>query len=299
MTSRNDEIATLFEGIQRQLREDWREFRDQHHNPSNKGASYEEALAEFLEKYYWGVYEIQTEAVIIDQDLEVFDVFDTGRGENEIDVVGLFESARPRIVFKIGEMSYVPLRGVAFLCEVKSKIDAGRLEKDLSKLEKVTELIDMNGSRWGMAQTGSYTTSHQIRCLIYDENSISSRELVDKVIEYQDAWDILLIVEDNTLLINSTLPIFSDLQDPIANLELEDITGESTTPVEDEEDEVDEELLEELRYKIKREQNFATRDNGLADFLIVLSGSIPRPMGVDTTDVLVNLSNEYRDIKQK
>lgn len=296
MTPKEEWVVSLFEGIQRQLEEDWKKFRDRNHNPSKKGDSYEKTLIDFLEKYYWGVYEIQRGVAVIDEELDVFDEFDTARGENEIDVVGLFESARPRIVFKASEMSYVPLRGTAFLCEVKSKIDAGRLEKDLSKLEKVTQLIDMEGSRWGAAQTGPYTTDHQIRCLVYDENSISEEALVDKVLEYKNSWDLLLIVEDNTLLVNSTLPIFNDTQNHVANLELDEITSENIEKPEGSNDGIDEDAIEDLRRFIKREKNFTTRHNGLIMFLIVLSGSIPRPVGVDTTDVFTNLLNKYKKI---
>ena len=94
MTSKEEEIVSLFEGIQNQLNHDWERFRDQHHNPSNKGASYEQALETFLTKYYRGVYEIQTQSVIIDENLDVFDVFDTSRGEHEIDLIGLLSFER-------------------------------------------------------------------------------------------------------------------------------------------------------------------------------------------------------------
>lgn len=292
MATVEEEIEILFEGIQRQLNQDWSKFRDQYHNPSNKGASYEQALGNLFEKYFRGVYEIQTEAVIVDHELDVFEVFDTTRGENEIDVIGLFESARPRILFEVEELTYVPLKGAAFLCEVKSEIDASRLEKDLQKLEKVTRLIDFEDKRWGMSMTGSYSTSHQIRCLVYDENSISEDTLTNLVIEYGDAWDLLLIVEDDTLLINSSLPIYEDLKLPLADLEE---INEDAVEVSGDEKYVGD-AVADLRSLVRRERSFVRRNYGLVMFLIVLSGSIPRPLGVDTTDVLTNLVNRYQRI---
>lgn len=302
MTTKETEIVSLFEGIREQLSHDWNKFREQHHNPSNKGASYEEALGDFLTKYYRGVYEIQTQSVIIDENLNVFDLFDTSRGEHEIDLVGLFESARPRIVFDVGEMTYVPLIGAAFLCEVKSKIDSGRLEKDLKKLRKVSELAKKEQRSFAISQTGSYTTNSQIKCLVYDERSISDERLVDELIEYQDAWDLLLIVQDDVLFVNSSLPIFDDIRGPAEffsdELDIEDISFESSSTGE--ESEIDPEQVAEmkadLKRSIRRSRNFGTLNNGMTWFLILLSGSIPRPLGIDTADTLKNLLESYQDI---
>jgi len=295
MGSREEEITRLFKGIQEQLDQDWNRFRDQHHNPSNKGASYEETLKAFLEKYYSGVYEIRTQATIIDQDLAVFDKFDTARGENEIDVVGLFESARPRIVFEIEDMTYVPLKGAAFLCEVKSELDAGRLESDLAKLEKVTELIDKESERWGVAQTGEYTTNHQLRCLVYDENSISDEQLVDSLIDFNNAWDLLLVVESNRLYVNSSLPIFKDIRQPIADIDLDNISSQNVESPPDLEEDLDV-VIEDLKMTVHRERNLTRQKEGLVMFLVILSGSIPRPVGVDTTDTLRQLLIEYQEM---
>jgi len=304
MVSKEEEIITLFEGIQEQLNQDWIRFRDQHHNPSNKGASYEKALGEFLHKYYKGVYEIHTETVIIDENLDVFESFDTSRGEHEIDLVGLFESARPRIVFDVGEMTYVPLSGVAFLCEVKSKIDSGRLEKDLTKLRKVAKLTKKGGRSFAFSQTGDYTTDNQIKCLVYDENSISEEMLVDKLIENKEFWDLLLLVQDNVLFVNSTLPVFNDITGPAEifsdELDIEEITFEIPDSGEEDETNPDEisEAEAELRQAVRRSRNFGTLNNGLSWFLLLLSASIPRPLGVETTDTLKNLLEKYEEIKR-
>lgn len=302
MTSKEEEIVSLFEGIQKQLNHDWEKFRDQHHNPSNKGASYEQALENFLTKYYRGVYEIQTQSVIIDENLDVFDVFDTSRGEHEIDLVGLFESARPRIVFDVGDMTYVPLIGTAFLCEVKSKIDSGRLEKDLTKLRKVSKLAKSEQRTFAISQTGTYTTNSQIKCLVYDERSISDERLVDQLIEYQDAWDLLLIVQDDVLFVNSSLPFFDDMRGPADvvsdEFDIDEISFDDAI-IEDD-SEIDSEqvakMKSDLKMSIRKDRNFGTLNNGMAWFLLLLSASIPRPLGIDTADTLKNLIEKYQDL---
>lgn len=302
MTSKEEEIVSLFEGIQKQLNHDWEQFRDQHHNPSNKGASYEQALGNFLTKYYRGVYEIQTQSVIIDQNLDVFDVFDTSRGEHEIDLVGLFESARPRIVFDVGDMTYVPLIGAAFLCEVKSKIDSVRLEKDLIKLRKVSKLAKNEQRNFAISQAGRYTTDDQIKCLVYDGRSISDEKLVDQLIEYQDAWDLLLIVQDDVLFVNSSLPFFDDMRGPadivsdefdIGDISFDDVIIEDSSEIDSEQFA---KMKSDLKMTIRKDRNFGTLNNGMAWFLLLLSGSIPRPLGIDTADTLKNLIEEYQDI---
>lgn len=302
MTSKEEEIVSLFEGIQKQLNHDWEKFRDQHHNPSNKGASYEQALGNFLTKYYRGVYEIQTQSVIIDENLDVFDVFDTSRGEHEIDLVGLFESARPRIVFDVGEMTYVPLIGTAFLCEVKSKIDSGRLGKDLTKLRKVSKLAKSEQRSFAISQTGTYTTNSQIKCLVYDERSISDERLVDQLIEYQDAWDLLLIVQDDVLFVNSSLPFFDDIRGPADvvgdEFDIDEISFDDAI-IEDD-SEIDSEqvakMKSDFKMSIRKDRNFGTLNNGMAWFLVLLSASIPRPLGIDTADTLKNMIEKYQDL---
>jgi len=279
MVDNTDDVIRLYEGVQNQLEYDWKRFRDQHHNPSNKGTSYEDAFADFLRKYFQGVYDIQTQSAIIDEDLEVFDIFDTSKGENEIDIVAQFESARPKIVFEVEDMTYTPLKGVAFICEVKSQVDSDRLKSDLSKLNKLGNLIEEEDSRWGVAQTGNYTTGRQIRCLIYDQSSISEERLLT-TLEESSEWDLVLIVEDNRILMNSTLPLYQDTQASVDDI----MTDLGKHPhVDEEEYQTLEVWLESATYDVY------SAHGGLMRFLVFLSGSIPRPLGVDSLDTFTNL----------
>jgi hypothetical protein len=302
MTPSEEEIKRLGEGIQNQLKKDWNKFRNQHHNPSNKGASYEEALSDFLDKYYGGVYETQTETVVIDENLNVFESFDTARGEHEIDLVGIFQSARPRIIFEVGEMTYVPLIGTAFLCEVKNKIDSGRLEKDLKKLQKVSRLAREEDRSHAVAQTGKYTTDSLIKCLVYDENSISDERLEELLMKYEDSWDLLLLVQDDILLVNSTLPIFNDIQGPLDIVAEGVDLDEMSIGIDDmDESEIDQEVMEKaednLRRAIQRSRSFSMLTNGLSWFLILLTASISRPLGVDTAETLRNILEKYEELQ--
>lgn len=293
---KKEEIIRLFEGIERQLDQDWAKFRDQHHNPSNKGASYEETLKDFLDKYFADVYDIRTQTTVIDNDLDVFDLFDTNRGEHEVDVVALFQSARPRIVFEVESMTYVPLAGAAFIAEVKSEVDSGRLESDLQKLDKITSLFDEDGDRFPIAQTGEYTSSRQIRCLVYDENSISEDTLAELLLAYEDCWDMILFVQENRLFINSSLPIFEDIKHPLAEVYP---IGEDNIEFDsaDQDNEDREKIIDDANDNLKFMNNVATSDHGLILFLMFLSGSIPRPLGVETTETLNNLYKSYLNIQ--
>lgn len=64
----------LFEKIQEQLQHDWKQWRDIYAN--SKGLTYEQSLANFLESYFGGVYDINTRVATIDSELRCFDVFD-------------------------------------------------------------------------------------------------------------------------------------------------------------------------------------------------------------------------------
>ncbi|GAB3705142.1 hypothetical protein [Halorubrum pallidum] len=199
-------------------------------------------------------------------------------------------------------MTYVPLIGTAFLCEVKSKIDSGRLEKDLTKLRKVSKLAKSEQRTFAISQTGTYTTNSQIKCLVYDERSISDERLVDQLIEYQDAWDLLLIVQDDVLFVNSSLPFFDDMRGPADvvsdEFDIDEISFDDSI-IEDD-SEIDSEqvakMKSDLKMSIRKDRNFGTLNNGMAWFLLLLSASIPRPLGIDTADTLKNLIEKYQDL---
>jgi hypothetical protein len=112
----------------------------------------------------------------MDEQLACFDLF-SDDSENEIDVMALFSHASPRIILQETDVNWVPLEGISFLCEIKSRIDKGRLESDLEKLEIVRSIEVDPDDRFGTDVTGSYSVYYQLHCLVYDQSSISDDTL--------------------------------------------------------------------------------------------------------------------------
>lgn len=263
----NDQAKELAEDIRSQLLREWKYLRNQAHNPANKGASYENGLRDLLSKYYGGLYEFYTEPVVIDSNLDVFDTFDTTRGQHEIDVVALFRQANPQIVFDIEEMTYVPLEGVAFICEVKNKVDKGRLEGDLEKLSKLRNLTNSDRS-FGPMISGDYTTTNQLLCLVYDQSQIADETRNELLWDYKFAWDIVLIIDDDEIFINTQLPS-SDIFNKTFSIHHPNL-GEGTT---------------------QYTSPIISENNALMTFFLLLSISIPTPMSVSTINTMLSLRN--------
>lgn len=263
----HDHAEQLAKDIRSQLVREWEQLRDQVHNPSNKGGSYEEGLHDLLSKYYGNVYDFYQQPVIIDKNLQVFDTFDTSHGQHEIDVVALFRQANPQIVFDIRNMTYVPLEGVAFICEVKNKVDSGRLENDLEKLSKVRSLTDSNRDL-GVVISGDYSTKRQLLCLVYDQSNISQETQNDLLFRYRSAWDLMLVIDDDEIVINTNLPITDHFGSSF-----------SLTHPRMVEDAI------ELKFPM------ITSDNALMTFFLILSASIPAPPSVPTIETMQSLRN--------
>ena len=281
--------AELVADIQAQLEHEWVRFRNRSHNPSNKGDSYEEELKNLLERYFSGVYELISQPVFIDPELKVFDEFDTGRGEHELDVVGLFRQAKPRIVFELSEMTYVPLEGIAFICEVKSQIDKDRLKHDLQKLEKVECLCDFKSEMVTGRSTERYATTPPVKCLIYDQDTISSESLEELIERYPGCWDMILIVESEQLIVNADLPVLDPILSPQSHA---DMIGSQLEDLPDEAVEFFENMSKGSKQQ-RKEDGYVYMGNALINFLILLSLLVPSPISVHTTNTLESLNHEY------
>lgn len=271
----------LFEALQQQLRNEWEELRDIRHN--SKGNEYEKKLVKILEQYFGSLYDIRQRAALVDPDGICFDEFDFTSGEEEIDVVGSFRQANPRIVFETGEepdtLPWVPYEGVAFVCEVKSQLDKQALDKDLFKLNKVRKLNQSIENRFGPKIGAEYTIDMPLRILVYDVASISDSTLNRALKKQIDEWHIVLIVEEDTIILNRELPI-SDKAAPSKEKfgppGLDGLPDEQLQYIEQTTGfEVDSELI--------------TLDNGLIWFIISLSTSIPDPLSVSTANSLLSL----------
>lgn len=202
-----DELTRRF---QTQLDHEWQRFRDIDANDTSRGSSYETELSNILESYLGSSYEIVTNCSIMDRDLECFDTFETS-GQNEFDVVSLFCQAIPRIVVEEGKIRWVPLPSIAFVCEVKSRVDKGRLSSDLDKLSTLRSLEGDPADRFPTKMQGPSTVDRQIHCLVYDQASIANDTFTELLAQSQNSWDMVLIVEENVLVVNETLPFQSEL----------------------------------------------------------------------------------------
>jgi len=103
-------------------------------------------------------------------------------------------------------MYWVPYDGVGFICEVKCNPTKSNLEKDLTKLQKLVNLRTDPNERFRRPAMQAEAMTHQIHCLVNDENSFSDESHRELFKEYPDAWDLVLIVNEDKLYINSTLP---------------------------------------------------------------------------------------------
>jgi hypothetical protein len=278
----------LIEGFSDELQAKWRQHRAQSFNSNTKGAAYERTLAEFLEEYFSGLYNIYTRTATIDKQLSCFDVFTAG--ESEIDVVCTYKQAVPELIFDSGGMRWVPYDAVAFVCEVKSRLSTSSVESDLEKLAKLKSIEpDDQSKRFaGNVSTTSIfnerpdgtrrdttvtTVNHQLKCLVYDEASISEDSLRERLRTDTEIWDLVLIVDEDLIFISPELPFTGHWYDNIVWVDNE--TRRSAS-----------EFFPEI---------LCLRD-GLLWFVLLLALTIPHPMPFDASMALLKLvSREWQD----
>ena len=272
----------LLDGMREKLRSQWQQHRKQSFNNNTKGAAYEKTLKRFLLEYFREIYQIETRTAVIDGNMECFELF--GSGESELDVVATFQQAVPGIVFQSGDMKWVPYDGVAFICEVKSNLTKPSLKADIRKLEKVSKL-DITTDRFGRntARTRltdwdgdrtisrDVTVDHPLRCLVYDENSISTEFLLNFANENREKWDIILIVEDDLILVSPELPF---------------VEGWYNRPIQSDLDVEISKLMPDI----------LVLPDGFIWLILLISISIPRPIPFSTTPALLGLvQGEWKD----
>lgn len=274
----------LINRFQTQLKHDWSRFRDIEGDDSARGNSYESAFRDLLAEYFGGRFDIYTNCSVMDTHLSCFDEFGNGVS-NEVDVVSLFSHATPKIVLREREMTWIPLEGVSFLCEIKSRVDKGRLKSDLEKLSVLRSLETDPDDRFGITVSGDYSVDHQIHCLVYDKSSISDDSL-NSLLDGTNAWDLVLLVEDDILIVNQTLPVqrvlaataaASQIPDPYNDDRLDDVLGNDGE-------------AKSVKFPGDSSRSSISIDSGLAWFMLALSISIPWPVGLTTVDHLSQLA---------
>jgi hypothetical protein len=269
----------LIEGFREKLQTQWKQHRKQAFNANTKGAAYENALKHFLDEYFDGVFSIRTRTAVIDQNLSCFDIFNAG--ESEIDVVASFKQAVPEIILESGDMKWVSYDAVAFICEVKSKLTASALESDLEKLAKLTELdpddpynrfprpstdrTELFVEDSGQKQKTTTTVNHQVKCLVYDESSVAGDTLLNRLQEFTDIWDLVLVVDRDILIISPNLPFVEGWYQRI-NIPDENVSANEIYP------------------------DILVLQDGIVWFILLLSASVPRPPAFDASSALMQLA---------
>ena len=266
----------VIEVFQTQLDRDWAIFRTIEGNDTARGMSYEEGLYEVLSQYFEGIYALETNCSVMDDDLDCIEAFDP-HSKNEVDVVALFKQAVPRVILRRRKVTWIPLSAVAFLCEVKSKVDSGRLEADLLKLEILRSIEGDPKERFKNQVRGNFVVDRQIHCLVYDQAEIANDTMTELLNECAGAWDMVLIVKSNTLIVNGTLPYSFILRNHASSNRLDEIAG-------------DEEGGGVTRVMKIPPSGILSVDNGFAWFMILLGWSVPYPFIVQTTTLFENIA---------
>lgn len=257
------QVKELVEAMNSEIESDFSRFRELPHNPDSKGSSYEEELQNLLQNYFGGSYNFYTKPAILDEDLNVFDIFDTARGEQEFDVAGMYKQSKPQVVFDIGEMTYLPLPGIAQVFEIKSRLTKPNIEKDLEKLGKLKQLLnEEDRAPSGMSYEGGL--SRPALCLIYDENQISD-DVLSTLLQESKNWDLLLDIESNVLHLNNTTSLAEE------NLK--------------------------RAYDEEPVKNFYSVPYGFVNFPVALSAIVNEPVGgIDSSGPLITLLQKQAQI---
>lgn len=271
-------MEQLYSQIKSQIDRKWDEHREVLHN--SKGDRYEDSFADLLETYYGGVYDFNTKVVASDSNREVFKQFDFN-GDEEIDVVATFKQSKPRVLLSLGQeensLKWVPFESMAFMCEIKANLTKKNLENDFKKLEPITKVSEGLEDRFGVTASGNYCVDYPLRCLVYDEESIS-QETMSKILENNiEFWDLILLVKKDLLIVNHKLPIADYFKNRLEKSNLFDGIVD--------------------RQEIKGNEDavqFYTVSEGILWFLVAVSASIPDPIAVNTVESLLSVNDKFR-----
>jgi hypothetical protein len=131
----------------------------------------------------------------------------------EIDVVGTFKTATPKIVLKARKTVIIPYDAIAILSEVKSVLNNKKLNEDLEKFKKLAQL---NPSKNRFLPNPPLDSTEMredkpFRLLVYFKTPIDFAEIEHLLTSYIDFWDAVLLVDKEEILLNRNLPIIKRL----------------------------------------------------------------------------------------
>ena len=198
----NAVVRSLVDDMGKQLSNEFERLKSLYYNPNTKGMGYEKVLKDILDDYLGSIVTLDNRCFLIDHDLKLLNNLTPEK--DEYDVVATFNNACPRIVLLRDPMKYVPLDAVAFLIEVKQTLTKTDLGEDLEKLECISS-SDTSG-RFGATFKGAFSVDYPIKILAYYEKSIKNDEFFKLLNEQLNNWDMIIIVKDDLLFVNPTLP---------------------------------------------------------------------------------------------
>jgi hypothetical protein len=196
------EARRFIDAIHSRLQDEFERYKDIHYNPNTKGANYEKVIADLLKDYLGAKFNIHNRSQLIDANMDYLANFD--RGSVEVDIIGTFKTAVPNLILKIVDTELIPYDAVGFLVEVAKKMEKEKLEEDLTKLQKIGRLA-ITANRFGLTVGGNYLVDRPLRILFYVENDIAENTLNQLLVQFYDAWDAVMILNENKILVNMSL----------------------------------------------------------------------------------------------
>jgi hypothetical protein len=158
-------------------------------------------------------FDFYTRAQIVDSEMQYTKILQGGA--SEIDVVGTFNAAAPKIVLKVGDHAIIPYDAIALLSEVKSVLTKTNLENDLNKLKNIMQL-KLFPNRFLPKEVLGFVGKRAdipFRLLVYFKTSIDDAVIEELLSQYSDVWDVVFLVDKEELLINRVLPFVKSLFD--------------------------------------------------------------------------------------
>ena len=200
-----EQAIPLLETIEDDLRTKFEKLRKEKFNQNTKGLVYEETLSEFLENYLGGAFQFLVRYGVLDMELKALSAFNPT--ENEFDVLALYKNAVPRLV----HCKLVPYDSVAFIIEVKQTLKFPELEEDLKKFSKLKEL-KVNDQRFNFNTFfPPDLIKRPFRVLFYYEAKANMARVFKTLETYGDSWDICVILKQDIVFVNTTIPFFKRL----------------------------------------------------------------------------------------
>ncbi len=246
-----EEARALMSAMHQKMKDEFERYKKLHYNPNTKGGGYEKVVLSMLTDYIGSAFNFHQRAQLIDAEMKYMDIF--AKGSNEIDVIATFRNASPNLILKIQDTEFVPYDAVAFMIEVKERMDKSNLEVDLDKLRKIA-MLPLTPDRCQPPLTGSYNIERPLRILFYYDISIDDREEERLLLEHYSDWDLIVVLQKDVIILNMSLPISDILPEQFKNVQI-----------------------------------FHWEQNPLVSLLLIILASVPMPLSVSVLKTFLNL----------